>query len=128
MRTRILIGIAGIVTLALAFAATALEPRHAGPPLSTPQPRGFKESRPQSDGRSSIERVVHLEQVVQLEELRIVANRRRKAPRSAVAQPEPKLVPCSDWRALGPVYSAPEGTIPRQRHVQLLCPESEVRR
>jgi hypothetical protein len=61
--------------------------------------------------------------VVELPELRIVA---RLSPRHPVPRPPPtataELVPCSDWEPLGPVFSAHEGEVPRERHVQRLCP------
>lgn len=67
--------------------------------------------------------------VVQLEELRIVARPRSQprprarpaSARAAVPQAARELVACSDWRELGPVYSARDGEVPRQRRVQMLC-------
>ncbi len=128
MKTRILIGIAGTLTLSLAVAATLLEPGRSRSPTPPPSPRGLQEARTSSDVPPSVARVARVESVLHLDELRILAGRRHSPKPAPIARPQPKLVPCSDWRALGPVYSAPAGTIPRQRHVQLLCPESDTHR
>ncbi len=148
MKTQTLIGSAGGLTLALAVSAATLKPErplHAAvhTPEPTPQqvlrsvPRGPERSR--QDARP--QRPKRPERVVRLDEVRIVATRSRRAafsgrskstpqnsaPRATpVAQPDAKLVPCSDWRALGPVYSAPAGSVPRERHVQLMCPEGSA--
>ncbi len=126
MKTRILIGIAGTLTLSLALAATLLEPERARSTIPPPTPRAFSQARPPSEAPTRVAQVARDEGVLHLDELRIVGGRRPVPRPSAIARQKPKLVPCSDWRALGPVYSAPAGTIPRQRHVQLLCPESKM--
>lgn len=55
--------------------------------------------------------------VIQLEPLRIVGRAAKPRPASATAE----LVPCSDWRPIGPVYALREGEPVRERHVQMLC-------
>ncbi len=148
MKTQTLIGSAGGLTLALAVSAATLKPeRPFHTAVHTPKPTAQQalRSEPLAPERSRHDarpqRPKRPERVVRLDEVRIVATRSRRAAFSGrpngtpqgpapkappVAQPDAKLVPCSDWRALGPVYSAPAGTVPRERHVQLMCPEGSA--
>jgi hypothetical protein len=142
MKTQTLIGSAAGLTLALAVSATTLKPERplhtaVQTPKPPPQP-ALRSERPEPERSRHDKRTERPERVVRLDEVRIVATRshrsafagrpQRTAPRATpVPQPEAKLVPCSDWRALGPVYSAPAGTVPRERHVQLMCPEGSAR-
>lgn len=57
--------------------------------------------------------------VIQLEPLRIVGRASAAKLRPRAARPE--LVPCSEWRPIGPVYAQRAEEPVRQRHVQLLC-------
>jgi hypothetical protein len=61
--------------------------------------------------------------VVELAELRIRAPAPVRGSRKPHPEPPPApdLIPCSDWREIGPVYSTRAGEAPRQRRVQLLC-------
>jgi hypothetical protein len=110
-------GAAAAVLAALRFISEPEPPRGSftGAPLSASPGRAASPARGP--------------RLIELGEMRIQLGSRRRAParhgvpRSAPRSPEPpELVPCSDWREIGPVFSARAGEIPRQRRVQLLCP------
>ncbi|MBX3129208.1 MAG: hypothetical protein KF718_20995 [Polyangiaceae bacterium] len=99
----------------LALLARTSEPTPAPGPSAPASPLpATPESRPPA-----------LPEVIELEELRVVArprSRPRATPSSAPPTPPAReLVACSEWRELGPVYSVREGEQPRQRRVQTLC-------
>ncbi len=86
-----------------------------GPPISAPSAARAEEAAPVNPPR-----------VIRLDEVRIVARpARRKAvapgSRSRSRSRSRTLVPCSDWKDLGPVYSVHAGETPRTRHVRLMC-------
>ena len=117
MKTRALVCIAALSTVVLAVTATLLAPEgeRSAPGIAPSKPQDLEVERP----------AIPKAHVVYLDEIGIVAPKPawRKAQPKPPA-PEPRLVPCSGWRALGPVYSAPAGAVPAQRHVRLMCPES----
>jgi len=86
---------------------------HAAPVLSVPAPTPVPKPPPAPPAPRA-------PQVVVLDELHIVGRAARpRAPHPTVPA---ELVPCSDWRPIGPVYSVREGEQPRERRVRMMCP------
>jgi len=106
-----------LTTTTLALGAIGLMKLAADRATPPPPPTLSPTPRPEATLESS---APPAPSVVVLDEVHIVGRATR--PRPSPAATPAALVPCSDWRPIGPVFSVRQGERPRERRVRLMCP------